>query len=285
MTTISATHVLTTVSPSGPPVKISTLLLRYPRFIHAEFMTHRVFSRNAASSRAIPVPKLIQDVVDNYLEPLWWGKNQSGMQAFEELTGNELRKAREAWRIARLWAIKQARLMHKAGAHKQIVNRILEPYAHITVVVTATEWTNFFGLRCHSAAEPHIHMLALEMKAALDKATPQLAVWHLPFVNQVELNELTLPQVQMLSVARCASTSYKTVEGFDMTLDRAADIYHKLTASDPMHASPLEHVAIADEWSSHAGWKVPQQHRNFVGWRQYRAMLEHQQYVEKFFPR
>ena len=153
--TITAKIIADSISPAG--ARLTTLQLRYPRFIHAEFMTHRMFSRNASSSRAIPVERLIQDVLDDPAMPVFWGKNQPGMQAREDhhaLVGGEgvsgydhfddsiTREA--AWLISRGIAIQHAREFAKAGYHKQIVNRLLEPFSHINVVVTATEWENFF---------------------------------------------------------------------------------------------------------------------------------------------
>ena len=90
--------------------------------------------------------------------------------------------------------------------------------------------------------------------------------WHLPFVEVGD--EATIS----LSVARCASTSYKTVDGFDMTPERAVALHDKLVAAQPMHASPCEHQATPDTWLW-GGWQESQEHGNFVGWRQYRKTL------------
>jgi hypothetical protein len=131
-------------SIGGHGVRLTTMQLRYPRFIHSEFLTHRVFSRNASSSRAIPVDKIIQQVIDDCAMPVKWGKNQTGMQAYEDLdTLSDGWIVEQAWLKARDYAVDQARIMVKRNAHKQIVNRILEPFAHISVIVTATEWDNF----------------------------------------------------------------------------------------------------------------------------------------------
>lgn len=314
MTTISATTVLRSRNAARPEKVLTTLLLRYPRWIHAELMTHRVFSRNAASSRAIPVEKLIDDIVKDPAMPIHWGKNQRGMQALEECNmpvwlrshwdANHRQLRREdAWLYAMHYAIEVARAFDTAGYHKQVVNRLLEPFAHITVVVSATEWDNFLQLRDHPDAEPHIRMLARKIRECLeDESTIQIlspGEWHLPFVREedrcVEVVEqdvdhypsdrelfvtsLVTQQVPLedlikLSVARCASTSYKTVEGFDMTLKRAKGLHDKLLAADPIHASPAEHVARADSWEPGIGWSCPEHHGNFVGFCQYRKQIE-----------
>jgi thymidylate synthase ThyX len=295
MTTISAKSILASRHALNSTKRVDTLLLRYPRWIHAEFMTHRVFSRNASSSRAIPVKKLIQDVVDDPAEPLYWGKNQKGMQAGEELSGEPLEEAKSMWRSAMAAAIHYAVHLDEIGAHKQIVNRLLEPFSHITVVATASQWSNFLALRDHKDAEPHIQMLARAIREAIDGAevkTLEPGEWHLPFItdeewrmlpsvnNQISAQNLTT--LQILSVARCASTSYKTVEGFEMTIERARAIFEKLYAMTPIHASPYEHQVKADDakiFNLSSGvvideWRHPFMGGNLgPGWVQFRKML------------
>lgn len=290
MTTISAKTILRSRNLSKPDCVVSTLLLRYPRFIHAEFMTHRAISRNAASSRAIPVAKIIDDILTDTAMPIHWGKNQKGMQADEECDASiDLQQyfsltREKAWLVARDNAIAAAEAFSEAGYHKQVVNRLLEPFMHITVLATATEWDNFLELRDHPDAEPHIQMLAREIRKELERddniTDLKPGEWHLPFTYEekderpisTDINDLI-----KLSVARCASTSYKTVDGFDMTLERAIALHDKLVAARPIHASPAEHACQADtliEDSAGRYWDHESQHRNFVGFRQYRAMLE-----------
>ena len=148
----SAKVLADSISPDG--VRLTTMEVTFPRIVLAEFNTHRMFSRNSASSRAIPVEKMIQRVLDDPFSPVWWGKNQSGMQAAEELSGEALRLARQHWLDARDFAISCVRLFQapEISLHKQIANRLLEPFLWHTVVVTATEWENFFALRCHKDA-------------------------------------------------------------------------------------------------------------------------------------
>ena len=308
MTTISAKAILKSQHAVTGDM-LATLLLRYPRCIHDEFLTHRVFSRNASSLRAVPVAKLIQDVVNDPFMPIYWGKNRKGMQADEELTGRELEDAKKFWDQAKNDALIYASELAGVGAHKQIANRVLEPFSHITVVVSATEWTNFFALRIHPTAEPHMRKLAEVMEEALVAAPAQMLKpgdWHLPFVSAEDkvliasahpqggpekhnaLIDACTQDAIKLSVARCASTSYKTVEGFDMTMERAVALHDKLVSSVPLHASPCEHVAQADTpvtvWPQEIagkagipptwiGWDNQKQHGNFVGFRQYRKML------------
>lgn len=301
MTTITAKTILRSRNASAPDKVLSTLLLRYPRFIHAEFMTHRCMSRNAASSRAIPVKKMIDDILADTAMPIHWGAAQKGMQADSECdevvyVGGYPASRQVAWICARDNAIDTARAFDLAGYHKQVINRLLEPFMHITVLVSSTEWDNFLELRDHKDAEPHIQMLAREIRKCLEDEstvqTLQAGQWHLPFITSFDEDflyeasggdhNIGVETLQKLSVARCASTSYKTTDGFDMTFDRATAIYDKLH-SKPFHASPFEHVAQADyrnpgntsgihTWQPY--WKNKSEHGNFVGFRQLRRQIE-----------
>jgi thymidylate synthase ThyX len=228
------------VGPRGN--RITTMQLCYPRFIHAEFMTHRVFSRNASSSRAIPVAKLIEQVRNNPVMPVHWGKNQPGMQADEELSPENIGAVRGIWRDAAYRAANYAETMARFGAHKQIVNRILEPWQWMHTIVTATEWDNFFALRCHKDAQPEIRRLAEFMRETQHRSVPKkldYGQWHLPYVNtEIEddgeqsyrhkmffdppieghpgacgVQFLNLEQALKASVARCARVSYLTHDG------------------------------------------------------------------------
>lgn len=293
MTTISARVILKSQHAVTGDT-LTTMLLRYPRCIHSELMTHRVFSRNSASSRAIPVKKMIESVIADPFVPMFWGKNQKGMQAGEEHTapvnideeGVYLAETREgAWLTAMDHAVVMACAFDDAGYHKQIVNRLLEPFMHITVLVSSTTWENWDRLRIHKDAEPHINLLAKRMKIARDEATVQILLsgeWHMPFVGNWVDQILPVDELLKLSVARCASTSYKTVDGFDMTLERAREIYDKMLNAEVFHASPFEHVAQADTCGTQPlglepkawQWSHPEEHGNFeTAFRQLRRQL------------
>jgi hypothetical protein len=274
VTTISAKVITDSISPEGH--RLTTMELRYPRFIHAELMTHRQFSRNARSSRAVPVPKMIQEVIDDPVIPLHWGAAQKGMQAYEqcnELVHDPWRRAyltnQEAWLMARDNAVELARAFHEAGYAKQIVNRLLEPWLHIDTLVSATEWSNWFALRDHHAAEPHIQILARAMKQAMEESEPvrlEPGDWHLPYVTDQEYQIIPLKDdLIKLSVARCARISYAPFDG-DASYEKELERYNLLVGSHPMHASPAEHQATPDDGN-------PQQWGNFVGWRQFRKTL------------
>lgn len=236
------------IAPSGS--RLTTLQLLYPRFIHAEFMTHRVFSRNASSSRAIPVTKMIEQVRTNPAMPIHWGKNQPGMQANEEhdqpVIIDDYEVTRElAWKLAAEEASRIAQALNRAGYHKQVVNRLLEPFLHISVVVSATEWDNFFFLRCHRDAQPEIQHLANLMRQALEGSDPfplNPGEWHLPYVLPEE-RSLDLSLKVKCSTARCARVSYSNHDGTVPSVERDVELYERLVGSEPRHSSPAEHQA------------------------------------------
>ena len=279
--------------------EIATLQLRYPRFIHAEFMTHRQFSRNASSSRAIPVSRLIEDIRRDPAMPLYWGKNQKGMQAGGEInepvtfsypcqfdlfdnkpTAHTLvtfeREA--AWLQAMEEALNIAQGFDRAGYHKQIVNRLLEPFSHINVVMTSTEFSNWFALRDHPDAEPHIAHLAREMREKLYLSDPMLlsvGEWHTPYVYASDEWGYDAPvsgeaadAAIKLSVARCARTSYLTHDGRIPDMVEDLKLHDRLVGGDPLHASPAEHQATPDPYG-----EARSQWGNFSHFKQYRKTL------------
>jgi hypothetical protein len=275
--------------------RITTLQLKYPRFIHAEFMTHREFSRNASSSRAIPVAKMIEAVREDPAMPIHWGVNQPGMQAHAELDPHEQISARFLWRKAANLAADRAEEMLSLNLHKQVVNRILEPYQWMSVVMTTTNLQNFFHLRCHKDAQPEIKYLADMMRSSYNKQEPLLLLpgeWHLPYVTdvdrelvedycqisrvseglskQAEITEL----LKRISAARCARVSYLTHDGVAPDITKDIELFDRLVGSSPLHASPTEHQATPDLTAgSKEGYSEKHLHGNFTGWVQHRKTL------------
>jgi hypothetical protein len=259
--------------------RLTTMQLRYPRFIHSEFMTHRVFSRNARSSRAVPTAKLIKEVRDNPVMPVHWGKNQPGMQAATEIDDINRPFAKSAWNKAAMAAADHASYLDALGVHKQVVNRILEPFLHIDVVVTATEWTNFYALRRHKDAQPEIKALADMMWEMQQRSVPNhipVNGWHMPYITDVEWENNLIPEEHLLkvSVARCARVSYKTFDGVLPKLEDDLKLYDRLVGSAPMHASPAEHQATPDVQAADGKFCYKNTHGNLVGWQQYRKTLK-----------
>ncbi len=285
------------LSPAG--YRLTTLEATFPRFVLAEFNTHRVFSRNSASSRAIPIAKQVRRVLEDPYVPIEFGSNQPGMQAGPPLAGEKLDTAEAEWLRARNDAVRRVlaliagpEALRQGGdlpsilgqietairdksqpaewlnVHKQVANRLLEPFMWHTVIVTATEWENFFNLRCHPDAQPEIRLVAEKMRASLKSSQPaELGwdEWHLPLVRREDREEGTSTEdLIKISAGRCARVSYLTHAG---KRDLAADVELHDRLLESGHMSPLEHPARPlsaaelerSEWSG-----------NFHGWRSYR---------------
>lgn len=225
-----------------------TVHARYPRIFHSELMTHRDFSRNAGSSRAKPIMKVIKEVWEKPFVPWHWGANQKGMQAGAPISGWRLKVARALWISMSKAACVAAFFMHKLGFHKQIPNRLLEPFSYIDVLISSTKWDNFLFLRDHKDTEPHFQDLARMFRAALESApvvTLKPGEWHLPYVSDQERKELSLETQKKLSVARSARISYEPFDG-DASISKELQRYNLLVGSAPLHASPAEHQATPD---------------------------------------
>lgn len=257
------------ISEAG--VRLTTMQLVYPRMAHQEFLTHRVFSRNASSTRAIPVAKAADLALSEMVEPIRYGKNQKGMQASEEnLTGPELERAREIWRYMAEVCTAGAKELAELGLHKQWAGRPLEWFSNIRVIVTSTDWLNWDELRYHGDAMPEIFELAKLMQHVRNNSQPKLlkiGEWHLPYVSDKERAVYPVHILKKLSTARCARVSYLTHQGKEPSIDEDCQLYERLVGSRPLHASPTEHSAtpFADP-NERSG--------NFKGWFQHRKEVE-----------
>lgn len=276
--------------------RITTFELEYPRFILAELNTHRVFSRSSASSRAIPIDKIIELIRTNPAMPSHWSKNQAGMQANGEI--EDKYTAQYLWKLAASKAIEVAEEMKALGLHKQVVNRILEPYQTMKTVVTSTCFNNFLWLRNHKDADPNLHALAGAMSDAFNKSEPVTLLegeWHLPYVISMRHSVygrmfycdsngdvLELDEAKKVSASCCAQTSYRKS---DESVDKAVMIYEKLITSDRCHASPTEHQAtptprkgviyeqLSIEGVTHVDKLGVPWSGNFHGWIQHRQLI------------
>jgi len=243
--------------------RLTTFLLTFPRIILAEFNTHRAFSRNSASSRAIPFKKMVESVETNPFIPIAWQRQHKGMQGTDYITSmDEITPRINDWLDARNDAVKRAKYLDEMGITKQLCNRLLEPFMWHTVICTATDYENFFKLRDHEAAEIHIQELARRMKEAMSNSTPKVlhvGEWHIPFGDDLQV-----------ATARCARVSYTTV-GSTSSNSHTADIelYNRLLESG--HMSPFEHCAQVMEPERY--FEKPYS-RNFKGFVQYREIVE-----------
>lgn len=278
-------------------VRLTTFELDYPRFIHAEIMTHRVFSRNAQSSRAVPVKSTLA-VNQEWVTPIVWGKNKSGMSSEETLQGIELESAKQLWDEAAKNAFVFSDRLAGVNLHKQWANRPTEAFSNIKVVLTATEFDNFFWLRDDpDAAQPEIVALTRKMERLYDESVPnQLEVgeWHLPYVltaetgnyGQIYLDstgrKLTEEEAIKISASCCAQVSYRRLND---TYEKAIEIYEKLFSGPKPHLSPTEHQAKVIKHfdpDSDTAWPAGITHvdrndsywsGNLQGWVQYRQLL------------
>jgi len=271
---ISSTMICDSVNANG--VRMITLEIEYPRFILAELNTHRMLSKNSSSSRAVPVNRLLEMLQVHYAEPVHWGKNQPGMTAAAELTALEQTSAQEIWSQALSAAAHSTRELLAMGVHKQIANRVTEPWHIMKTVVSGTEWANLWWLRDHPDAQPEFQELARCMQTSLSRSQPQLLLvgeWHLPYVNtrrdsrgkltyHSDQEELTLTQAQEISTACCAQVSYRRL---DQTLAKAQEIYQRLVASDPKHMSPCEHQATPQPSPCLGNWAAGISHQDRTG--------------------
>ena len=304
-----ATAVVIADSISDQGIRITTFQLRYWRAIHAELMTHRVFSRNAGSSRARPSKAIIEQVAHDPWGPIVWGLNEPGMQANNLADIDVEMQSLWSWRNIAKRAANSATVLLNLGLHKQIVNRVLEPFTYIDVVVTATDYANWFALRLDKDAQPEIQQLAQAMKDAMDASEPVLlspGEWHLPYIttndyaeaqNHIsyviskDRPETLLDLLKKISAARCARTSYKAFDGKVASIDDDLALFDKLVSGNLKHASPTEHQATPDieigfrniDPSTQTRedpyglcesiWKNPKLHANFRGWIQYRKTI------------
>lgn len=274
--------------------RITTFELEYPRFIHSELMTHRLFSRNAMSSRAVPIEKMLSYVRYGPAVPVHWGINQAGMQAKAELQGEEQKVVADLWQEAAQGAAYFASKLSSKGLHKQIVNRILEPFQLMKTVLTATEFDNFFWLRCHEDAQPEIKELAERMYEQLEWnkcLTIELDAgdWHTPYYEAgywLQDDETPLEDALAISSSCCAQVSYRLL---DDSIEKARKVYQRLVESTPVHASPFEHCASPMKYeklnknSLASGWEKGTTHMdkeykfwsgNFKSWIQYRQLID-----------
>jgi thymidylate synthase ThyX len=290
------------ISPDN--IRLTTMEVKIHRFVLAELNTHRVFSRNSASSRAIPVKKILERVKTDPAMPLFWGKNQAGMGAVEELNETQKNEAIVQWLLARDQAIKTVESLLELGLHKQLTNRLLEPWLWHTAIISSTEWDNFFGQRCainpetnQPYAQPEMHYAAMAMQKAYYESTPNYVnygQWHLPYINEIDkewcinsvnkewcsfnhVEHTPIKSLQKISAGRCARVSYLTHDGKRDPLEDIK-LAEKLYSATPMHPSPFEHIATPIDFNDLLSVKG-----NFKGWRQYRHLFDNET-VKNFIP-
>lgn len=243
-------------SINSSDVRLRTFELEYPRFIHSELMTHRMLSKNASSTRAIPVKRAIEIVQENTAMPVHWGKNNPGMQSRQELDDTRKEAAQQSWLAVRDAVISHVRVMSDPvgiNGHKQWAGRPLETFSFIKVVLTGTEFENMWHLRDHPDAQPEFRELVRIMQQVSEQSVAQKLIagqWHLPYVDLIDGKyyvsgeQVSLDVAKKVSASCCAQVSYRRL---DESIEKAQEIFEMLHVGDdsgqPAHASPLEHQA------------------------------------------
>jgi hypothetical protein len=285
----SAKIIADSISPRGH--RLTTIEAVMHRFVLAEFNTHRVFSRNSASSRAIPVEKQLTRVAADPAWPIAWTSEPQGMQGGTELVGSDLLDAHQMFldihgaTVRRIEEYLEAHPDKSTRLHKSLINRLMEPFMWHTVVVTSTEWDNFFHQRASEfspLAQPEIQATADAMLEAMRTSYPtelDFGQWHLPYIDQTDwdhpdFSDSPTVEVQLIlkkvSVARCARVSYLTHDG-KRDYQEDVTLFDRLIGASPMHASPLEHVATP---ATHGEIEIGNVSGNFFGWHQYRHSIK-----------
>lgn len=246
--------------------RLATFTLKIPKFIWGHIISHRTLSRNSASSRAIPAKRIRRDVLKNPFLPVYFGENKPGMQSGDALKGFRLWIAKKVWLWSRYVPVFFHYLGEKIGIHKEVVNRLIEPWLMVDIIITATEWSNFISLRTNEAAQPEIRYVAEQIDNLLKEQVPaklQTGQWHFPFILEKE-QTLDLDIKKKISAARCARVSYSLFDGKTSNIESDLRLCKKLSSSG--HWSPFEHVAEALSREDRIG--------NFIGWKQYRKEFE-----------
>jgi len=263
--------------------RITTVRCVFPRIILAELVTHRLLfvdqtadlatlyeaydediphglSKNAASSRAVPVTVMLGRT-QNYPYIPVFRNAQRGMASGDPVGDVKQAQALKIWTDMMAVCMAGVEMLAELGIEKGIANRPLEWFSHIEVLLTATEWSNFFLLRDHPAAQVEIRDLAQAVRKAMKASQPQSLYpgdWHLPYAYGFVTENFA-----QASAARCARISYKSLAtGQPSTYADDMALFNKLTADNPKHLSPLEHPAVA--LAKH------ERHGNLMGWRSLR---------------
>lgn len=278
--------------------RLTTFEVVVNRYVLSEVNTHKMVSKNSASSRAVPIKSNIEYILNDTAYPISWGKNQAGMVADEDVSDEIATKAKEIWTNARDSAIKYAQELSDLGIHKQLANRLIENFSYQKIVMSGTEWDNFFWLRLHKDAQPEIRELARVMLEAYNESIPEvldIGEWHVPYVTRIrgsdgilryyDINsdELIIEDAIQISASCCAQTSYRKS---DETLDKATIVFDRLNLSREeddvrKHSSPVEHIGTPIDYTNNS-LESPITHMdsngqawsaNFKDFIQYRHMI------------
>jgi len=274
--------------------RITTMVVTMPRIILAEFNTHRMFSRNSTSSRAIPFEKMVKSVEENPFIPIAWQKDHKGMQGVEYFSEDDVfnvDKHKWEWLRARDHAISKAKELNNTGVTKQLCNRLLEPFMWHTVIVTATEWENFFALRCpqyefnnityrswkdvakegtldsnandlyklsRNKGQAEIHMMALAeaMWDAYNVSTPKelkAGEWHIPFGDNIIGNEITITLLKLIPDRHLTNDDYEK-SFIKIATARCARVSYTVVGEEGKPDNYENDIKLHDRLASYGHW-------------------------------
>ncbi len=288
---ITAKILADSVSAFSAKRRLVTLDLTFPMFVQPQLLRHRAFSFSVQSTRAVPLKEQIRRVREEPCAPLRWGAAQRGMVAENVIDDATIQQARDAWEDAMLDAAAWAERFVELKVHQEVAARLLMPFQWCRMILSATEWNNFFALRIDPHAQAEIRLLAEAIRDAMAASTPKVLLsgeWHLPLVDDEDrewceglLNKLEKepgPHTDsvfraarsdvmcLISAGRCARVSFLQHDG---TRKPARDLELGKRLVQEGHMSPTEHQAapLADH-NERSG--------NFVGFKQHRKIYEHE---------
>jgi thymidylate synthase ThyX len=278
---------------------IVTYEITIPRIILSEFNKHRQLSNNSSSSRAVPISKNIEYVLNNTFIPTYWGANKQGMSADVEITIFKQKISKFLWYSLRNVSILFAKTYEMLGVHKQITNRLLELFTYQKLVVTATDWDNFFWLRNHKDAQPEFKKLAELMLKDYEKIIPEILYegeWHTPYVDHIRDNNNELQYVVngeivdletalKISTACCAQISYRNN---DNSIEKANKIFTMLNLDNSdvdsrahsvcaeHQATPIYNTTLQGKGITHMNKNGKLCSGNFEDWIQHRHLFKNE---------
>ena len=238
-------------------VRLTTLHCVYPQFIHQQVLTHRMFSRNSSSLRAISF-----DRADSEFDTVYptWTLEKKGMQGpLVEDFKTKLMADCIVDEMDNFVSSRCARL-EELGIHHQDINNYLRPFQNIHTVITATDFENFFQQRLHESTKPDMQRLAQLIYDALEESKPEETIWHTPLISDLLESTYTNKQLELISAARLARISY-----FKWQDDPQKDLELAKKLIENNHPSPFEHIAFAQQDNEYYG--------NFKSWKQLRHIL------------
>jgi thymidylate synthase ThyX len=247
--------------------KIATLEVKVPYHTWIHLLTHRAFSRNAQSSRGIPFTRLLERAT--YI-PESFPINKPGMspENYIDKTHPDYQTLCNLWIKARTLAIETANTMYLHEVHKEIINRVIQPYCYITGIITATDWDNFIELRTASSTQEDTRKVAIRVREIINDMQFMNQMWHIPYVDTMN-EKMPINDSLLISAARCARVSYLNHNNEKNNHEKDMKLANQLLTDK--HMSPFEHQAC--------GYKG--KYYNLSNWLSQRFIIESEKKVDQ----